>query len=69
MAGKEPEIADELSSVSTVATSAFYVPQPSAVSPVNQPQYGMPMNYFSNQTITPIYTDPITSIPGSANIS
>ena len=68
-AGKKPETADELSSVSTVATSAFYVPQPSAVSPVNQPQYGMPMNYFSDQTVTPTYTDPIMSILGSANIS
>jgi len=63
--GKEPEIADELPSVSTVATSEFYVPQPSAAFPVNQPQYGVPMNYFSGQTETPIYTDPISS----ANIS
>ena len=29
----------------------------------------MPMNYFSGQTVTPTYTDPIMSIPGSANIS
>ena len=36
-AGKEPEIADEPPSISTVATSEFYVPQPSATSPVNQP--------------------------------
>ena len=27
------------------------------------------MNYFSGQTVTPTYTDPIMSIPGSANIS
>ena len=26
------------------------------------------MNYFSGQTVTPMYTDPIMSIPGSANI-
>src|SRR6185369_1458015 len=26
-------------------------------------------NYFSGQTVTPTYTDPIMSIPGSANIS
>ena len=64
-AGKEPEIADEPPSISTVATSEFYVPQPSAAFPVNQPQYGVPMNYFSGQMETPIYTDPISS----ANIS
>src|SRR6185437_15492391 len=33
-----------------------------------QCQYGMPMNYFSGQTVTPTYTDPIMSIPGSASI-
>ena len=65
-AGKKPETADEPSSVST---SEFYVPQPSAASPVSQPQYGMPMNYFSGQTVTPTYTDPIMSITSSANIS
>jgi len=65
-AGKKPESADEPPSVST---SEFYVPQPSAASPTSQPQYGMPMNYFSGQTVTPTYTDPIMSIPGSANIS
>jgi len=36
---------------------------------MSQPQYGMPMNYFSGQTVTPTYTDPIMSIPGSANLS
>ena len=35
--GKESEIADEPPSVSTVATSEFYVPQPSIASLVNQP--------------------------------
>ena len=65
-AGKKPETADEHPSVST---SEFYVPQPSVASPTSQPQYGMPMNYFSGQTVTPTYTDPIMSIPGSANIS
>jgi len=68
-AGKKPEIADEPPSVSTIATSEFYVPQQSAASPMSQPQYGMPMNYFTGQTVTPTYTDPIMSIPGSANIS
>ena len=29
----------------------------------------MPMNYISGQTVTPTYTGPIMSIPGSANIS
>jgi len=43
-AGKKTETADEPPSVST---SEFYVPQPSAASPTSQPQYGMPMNYFS----------------------
>ena len=66
-ASKKPEIADEPPSVSTA--SEFYVPQSSAASPTSQPQYGMPMNYFSGQTVTPTYTDPIMSIPGSANIS
>ena len=65
-AGKKPETADEHPSV---FTSEFYVPQPSAASPTSQSQYGMPMNYFSGQTVTPTYTDPIMSIPGSANIS
>src|SRR6185503_12223004 len=65
-AGKKPETADEPPSVST---SKFYVPQPSAASPMSQPQYGMPINYFSGQTVTPTYTEPIMSIPGSANIS
>jgi hypothetical protein len=65
-AAKKPEIADEHPFVST---SEFYVPQPSTASPTSQPQYGMPMNYFSGQTMTPMYTDPIMSIPGSANIS
>ena len=65
-AGKKPEIADEPPSVSS---SEFYVPQPSAASPMSRPQYGMPMNYFSGQTVTPTYTNPIMSIPDSANIS
>ena len=64
--GKKPKTTDEPPSVST---SEFYVLQPSAASPVSQPQYGMPMNYFSGQTVTPTYTEPIMSIPGSANFS
>jgi len=68
-AGKKPEIADEPPSVSTIATSEFYVPQQSAASPMSQPQYGMPTNYFNGQTVTPTYTDHIMSIPSSANIS
>ena len=35
----------------------------------SQPQYGMLIHYFSGQTVMPTYTDPIMSIPGSANIS
>ena len=38
-AGQKPKIADEPPSISTVATSEFYVPQPWAASPVSQPQY------------------------------
>ena len=34
-----------------------------------QPQYGIPMCYFSGQTVTPTNTNPIMSIPSSANIS
>ena len=64
--GKKLESANEPPFVST---SEFYVPQPSTAYPTSQPQYGMPMNYFSGQTVTPTYTDPIMSIPGSANIS
>ena len=66
MAGKKPETDDEPPSV---FTSEFYVAQPSEASPTSQPQYGMTMNYFSGQTVTPTYTGPIMSIPGSANIS
>src|SRR6185369_15227767 len=51
-AGKKLETVDEPPSIST---SEFYVPQPSA-SPMSQPQYGMPMNYFSCQTVIPTYT-------------
>ena len=64
--GKKPETVDEPPSVST---SEFYISQPSAASSMRQPQYGMPMNYFSGQTVTPTYTKPIMSILGSANIS
>ena len=40
-----------------------------AASPLSQPQYGMPMNYFSGKTVISTYTDPIMSIPSSCNIS
>ena len=44
-AGKQPEI--------TNVTSEVPISQSSAVLPVSQPQFGMPLNYFSNQTVTP----------------
>jgi len=36
---------------------------------MSEPHYGMPMNSFSGQTVKPSYTDPIMSIPSSANTS
>ena len=43
---------------------------------MDQPQFGMPLNYYSGQTVTPTnvmvaqpsYPEPITSIPSSADI-
>ena len=61
--------------ISTVESTEIPIPQPSATLPMSQPPYGMPMNYFSSQTITPTnvlvaqqtYYDPLTSAHGSAN--
>ena len=76
-AGKQPEITNDASPVSTAVTTETSVSQPSATLPMGQPQYGMLLNYFSSQTVTPTnallvqptYSDPITSIHGSANFS
>ena len=60
---------------STIASTEIPVPQPSVTLPASQPPYGMPMHYFSGQTVTPtnalaaqqIYSYPLTSITNSAN--
>ena len=39
--------------VSTVESTEIPIPQPSATLPTSQSPYGMPMNYFSGQTVTP----------------
>ena len=63
VAGNKPQIAYEPQSVSIIPILNFMFLNH------QQRQYGMPMNYFSGQTVTPTYTDPIMSIPDSANIS
>ena len=68
LVGKQPVI-DDISPVSTVETTKVPVPQPSVTLLASQPPYGMLMHYFSGQTVTPTYTDPIVSIPGSTNFS
>ena len=76
-AGKQPEVTNDTSPVSIAVTAEIPISQPSATLPMSQPQYGMPLNYFSSQTVTPTnallvqptYSDPITSIHGSANFS
>ena len=73
LAGKQPVIDDTLP-VSTVKSTDIPVSQPSVTLPASQPLYGMPMNYFSGQTVTPTnalvaqqtYSDPLTSVHGSA---
>ena len=74
LAGKQPVI-DDTSPDSTVTSTEIPIPQPSVTLPASQPPYGMPMNYFSGQTVTPTnalvaqqtYSNPLTSIHGSAN--
>ena len=68
-AGTKLEISSESPSVSTIATSKLYTPQPSAASLVSQPQYGMLMHSFNGQTVRPMYTYPIMSILNSTIIS
>ena len=68
-------IIDDTSLVSTVETSEVPVSQPTVSLPASQPQYEMPMHYFSGKTVMPsnalaaqqTYTDPLTSLHGSAN--
>ena len=74
LVGKQP-IIDDISPDYTVETSEVHVPQPSVTLLASQPPYGMPMHYFSGQTVMPtnvlvaqqIYSDPLTSIHSSAN--
>ena len=74
LAGKQPVI-DDMLPVSTVESTDIPVSQSSVTLSASQPLYGMPMNYFSGQTVTPTnvlvaqqtYSDPLTSIHGSAN--
>jgi len=74
LAGKLPVI-DDTSPISTVESTDIPVSQPSVTLPVSQPPYEMPMNYFSGQRVTPTnalvaqqtYSDPLTSVHGSAN--
>ena len=52
LAGKQPVIDDTLP-VSTVESIEIPVSQSSVTLSASQPLYGMPMNYFSGQTVTP----------------
>ena len=52
LAGKQPVIDDTLH-VSTVESTDIPVSQPLVTLPASQPPYGMLMNYFSGQTVTP----------------
>ena len=53
---KQLEIANDTPPVSAAITFEVHTSQPSATLPVSQPQYGMPMHYFSGQTLTPTST-------------
>ena len=74
LAGKQPVIDDTLP-VSTVESIEIPVSQSLVTLLESQPPYGMPMNYFSGQTVTPTnalvaqqtYSNPLTSIHGLAN--
>ena len=52
LAGKQPVI-DDTSPVSTIESIDIPVSQPSVTLPASQPPYGMPMHYFSGQTVMP----------------
>ena len=74
LTGKQP-VVDDTSPVSTIESTEIRIPQSSAILPTSQPPYGIPMNYFSGQTVTPTnalvaqqtYSNPLTSIHGLAN--
>jgi hypothetical protein len=74
LTGKQPVI-DYTLPVSTVVSTDIPIPQPSATLPTSQQPYGMPMNYFSAQIVTPTnalvaqqtHSDPLTSIHSLAN--
>ena len=74
LASKQPVIDDTLP-VSTIESTDIPVSQPSVTLPASQLPYGMPMNYFSGQTVMPTnamvaqqtYSDPLTSVHGSAS--
>ena len=51
LASKQPVIDDTLP-VSTVESTDIPVSQPSVSLSASQPPYGMPMHYFSGQTVT-----------------
>jgi len=76
-AGKQREVTIDTLPVSTAVTTETSVSQPPATLPTSQPQYGMLLNYFSSQTVIPTnamvaqqtYSDPLTIIPSSANLS
>ena len=51
LAGKQP-IIDDTSPDSSVTSTEIPIPQPSVTLPVSQSSYGMPMHYFSGQTVT-----------------
>ena len=52
LAGKQPVIDDTLP-ISTVESTDIPVSQPLVTLPASQPPYGMPMHYFSGQTVMP----------------
>ena len=52
LASKQPVI-DDTSPISTVESTDIPASQPSVTLPASQSPYGMPMNYFSGQTVTP----------------
>ena len=74
LTGKQP-VVDDTSPVSTVESTKILISQPSVTLWASQPPYGMPMHYFSGQTLTPTnplaaqqtYSDSLTGIHGSAN--
>jgi hypothetical protein len=75
-ANKQPAITNDPPPVVSSVTSEIPISKPSAASSMDQPKFGMPLNYFSGPTVTPTnamvaqpsYPKPITSIPNSADI-